>query len=90
MKFLKVTLQAIVYDDFAYAEKIEDNITGTTRWSILHTMIFKYREKFYQSTYLTGATEQQDEQPYEYDADAIECPEVRAHETTTIEWIPVE
>ena len=90
MKFLKVTLRKIVYNDFAFAELIEDKIVDTSRWSVLHVMIFKYKDKFYTSSYSVGATEQQDEQPYQYAADSIECPEVRAHEVMTIEWVLVE
>lgn len=37
MKFKKEVLQAIVYDDCINADKVDDTITGTTRWSILHT-----------------------------------------------------
>ena len=39
-------------------------------------MIFRYGTKFYTSTYSEGATEMQDEYPYEYDGDEVECKEV--------------
>ena len=89
MKFKREVLKAIVYDDCINAKKVEDTITGTTRWSILHTMVFEYVGKFYRSTYSEGATEQQDERPYEYDPEEIECPEVEPIEIPVRQWIKV-
>jgi hypothetical protein len=51
-------------------------ILGKRRWSIDVYIVFKHEDKFYQSTYSYGATESQDESPYEYDDDEIECEEV--------------
>jgi len=90
MKFKKEMLQELVYDDCLLAEKIEDNITGTTRWSILHEMIFKYNDKFYIVQYSIGATEMQEERPFEYSADEIECPEVEQKEVKVKKWILLE
>ena len=39
-------------------------------------MVFKFDGKFYITSYGRAATECQDEQPYEYDEDDIECQEV--------------
>ena len=89
MKFKKEVLQAIVYDDCINADKVEDIITGTTRWSILHVMIFEYKGKFYRSEYAEGATEMQDERPFEIAADKIECPEVKQKEVMIKKWVLV-
>lgn len=90
MKFKKEMLQDLSYDDCPDAEKIEETIIDKTRWSIIYKMIFKFEDKFYLSTYKVGATEQQDECPYEYDSDEIECQEVKAQEVTTIKWVPIK
>lgn len=75
MKFAKEFLQQL--DDEPTAEIVEDIITDNSRWSIHHRRVFKFEDKFYLTHYSVGATEMQDEQPYEYDSDEIECPEVR-------------
>lgn len=90
MKFKKEVLQAIIYDDCINADKVGDTIQTSTRWSILHTMIFKYKDKFYMADYSVGATELQEERPYEYAADKIECPEVELKEVMIKKWVLVE
>jgi hypothetical protein len=80
MKFDKDVMIDIAYGDCPDGyEKMEDKIVETTRWSILHSMVFKFEGKFYQSSYWVGATEQQDESAYEHDGDGegmIRCTEV--------------
>lgn len=68
---------------------IEDDIIDTTRWSIVHEIVFENNGKFYMTTYSEGATECQDERPWEYD-DEIECTEVELKEVKVKKWIPVE
>ena len=84
MKFSKEFLRNL--DD----EIISDQIIENTRWSILHERIFKHDGKFYQTIYSVGATEIQDESPYEYDGDEIECTEVRPVEKVVIVYEPVQ
>ena len=67
---------------------IKDEITGTGRWSIFHNIIFEYDGKFYQTSYSVGATEEQDESPWEY-KDEVECTEVELKEVKVKKWIPV-
>lgn len=71
-------------DDLEDFEVISDEVYDTTRWSILYEKVFKYQGKFYVTCYSVGATESQDERPYEYDPDEIECPEVYPHLVTTV------
>ena len=68
---------------------IEDDIIDTTRGSIVHEIVFENNGKFYMTTYSEGATECQDERPWEYD-DEIECTEVELKEVKVKKWIPVE
>lgn len=46
-----------------------------SRWSCGGWVVFKYKGKHYQADYTYGATEVQDEQPWE-DDDEVTCPEV--------------
>ena len=81
MKFTKEFLR-----DIYGKAVIEDSITGTSRWSIHHYRIFEHEGKFYETRYSTGATEMQDESPYENEPDEIECAEVRKVEKTVLAW----
>ncbi len=62
---------------------IEDKIVDNTRWSIVHDLVFKFEGKFYTTNYSRGATEQQDERPWEYEEEVV-CQEVRPVEKTII------
>lgn len=70
MKFKKTDLLNEVF------EEVYDNIIDHSRWSIGYEKVFKHEGKFYITYYSRGATEYQDESPYEYDGDEIECAEV--------------
>lgn len=89
MKFRKEFLQAVVYDDSDTANKVSDEIVGTGRWSIDHELVFEYEGKHYRVTYAEGATEMQDERPFEYSSNEIECQEVVETYTLTTIWKPV-
>lgn len=88
--FSKKMMQEIAYDDYSEANLIEDNIVEVSRWSIIHEIIFEYKEKFYKSSYSKGATEMQDESPYEYDEDMINCTEVEQKEIMVKQWVEVK
>lgn len=55
---------------------ISDTYCDHRRWSVGSEIIFEYHGKFYKSRYYVGATESQEEHPWEYE-DEVECPEVR-------------
>lgn len=63
-----------------------DEITDTSRWSIHHRIIFDYQGKFYQAHYSEGATEMQDESPWEHE-DEVECVEVELKEVKVKKWV---
>lgn len=75
--------------DLPYSNTVVDQIIDTTRWSIVHKIVFEDNGKFYQTTYSEGATEMQDERPWEYD-DEVECTEVELREVKVKKWMPVE
>ena len=58
-------------DKFIYEE-----ITGRTRWSILYWSVFEHDGEYWAVEYSDGATELQDERPWEYDGNEITCSKV--------------
>lgn len=84
-KFSKEYLQE---RDLPYSA-ILDKIIDTSRWSIIHEIVFEDNGKFYSTMYSEGATEMQDESPWEYD-NIIECTEVELKEVKVKKWVPVE
>ena len=85
----KFTKEYLVCElDLPYAA-ISDKIIDTSRWSIYHEIIFEDNGKFYSTTYSVGATEMQDERPWEY-VETVECTEVELKEVKVEKWVPVE
>lgn len=76
MLFKKRELQDLVWGESDILELISDETIDTTRWSIIHEIVFMYAGKFYKTTYSIGATEYQNEKPFEDDPDEIEIKEV--------------
>lgn len=74
--------------DLPYGNAIVDRIIDTTRWSIVHEIVFEDNGKFYQTTYSEGATEMQYERPWECE-DEVECEEVELREVKVKKWMPV-
>lgn len=67
---------------------IKDTIIDNSRWSIIHEIVFEDKGKFYMTTYSVGATESQDESPWEYDNE-VECAEVELKEVKIKKWVKV-
>ncbi|ATO52133.1 hypothetical protein BrL25_19035 [Brevibacillus laterosporus DSM 25] len=65
---------------------ILDQIVDQSRWSIHHDIIFKWIDgKYYSTGYSVGATECQDERPWEYENE-VECTEVHQVEKMVKVW----
>lgn len=73
MKFSKQFLIETLDSD----RDVLDEITEHGRWRILHHRVFEWEGKFYCANYTVGATEYQEESPYEYEKDEVDCPEMR-------------
>lgn len=90
MEFKKEDLQELSYsregDSFEEFEVVKNEISDTSRWSVHYYMIFKFKDKFYETGYSVGATESQDESAYEYAKDLIDCTEVEPFEKTITEY----
>jgi hypothetical protein len=82
MLFKKEFLQNI--EDNEDVEIISTTLEDNGRWSLFYKRIFKFEDKFYETYFSRGATECQDESPYEYDDDEIDCAEVFPVEKTII------
>lgn len=90
MKFNKEDLCELVYQGEPEGfEVISREFSWNSRWSLHYEMVFKYEDKYYLTTYSVGATESQDESPYQYEPDEIECQEVVPVEVVTIKYKPV-
>lgn len=76
-------------DPDADVEVIEDTITSTSRWSVHHDLVFRLGPTHYSTSYSVGATEQQNERPWEYEEE-VECVEVRAVQKTITAWEPID
>lgn len=86
MKLPKSAMTGILYEGLG--EIILDTIIDHTRWSVCHELIFKYQDKYYSAGYSVGATEHQDESPWEYDEE-VECTEVHKVPKMIEVWEPI-
>ncbi len=58
-----------------------DEICDHRRWSVGHYVIFRYEGRLWRTNYSVGATESQDETPWQYDEEVV-CHEVEEYEKT--------
>jgi hypothetical protein len=82
----------ILYGDHKHTNNrvVRDEIIGIGRWNTEHSLVFQLANgKYYETTYSKGATEYQEERPFEYD-DRVECIEVAPYEKAIINYKPVE
>lgn len=66
---------------------IRNELVDTSRWSTHYELVFSSADdgKTYLTTYSTGSTECQDEQPWEYE-DKVTCYEVEPVEVKRIDY----
>jgi hypothetical protein len=90
--FTKQELLDILEEENESAEIVKDELVDTSRWSIIYDLIFRIDGKFYRTNYSVGATESQDEGPWEwFDYDSkIACEEVEPYEKTVIDYRAVK
>lgn len=95
MEFEKEVLQELAWrssgetlndEGKQYTVKV-NKIVGNTRWATEHELVFEADGRFYETSYRRGATEYQDEAPFEYEGDMIECREVIPVEVVAIEYV---
>jgi len=88
MKFKKEDLQEMVCEDSLELTHIKDKIIDAGRWSIHHSVVFQYENRYFRTVYSVGATEYQDERPFQEDPDLIECTEVVRVERRVWDYVP--
>jgi len=64
---------------------LEDTISGHSRWAVSHKLIVQIGGKFYRTYYSTGATEYQDERPWQ-DDDTVTFTEIHKVPKTIEVW----
>lgn len=86
MNFRKEDLINLVEENYkGEIEVMQIELVDTTRWSIVYSLVLKFKNRFYQTSFTRGATENQDESPFEYEDDEIDCSEVtRVEKTVTV------
>lgn len=91
MQLTKEQAQDIVCRQTTW-EKVDSNLVDRTRWSVVYEEIWKNPTdaKCYQFSFCRGATESQEERPYEYESEPIEVPEVKQVEKTVLVWEEVK
>lgn len=91
-QFEKSLLREIIADDAEGYSVVESNILDTSRWSVYHECVFDRRSDgmMFRTQYSIGATEYQDESPYEYDGDVIEVEVVEPINVVVRKYVPVE
>lgn len=67
---------------------ISDEIVDNSRWSIIHEIIVSLEGKFYQANYSVGATESQDESPWEYENE-VEFFEVEPKQVMVTQYVRI-
>lgn len=89
--FDKQQLLDILGEDDENFEILENEMIDKSRWSIHYNLVFKELDsgKLYETSYSVGATESQDERPWEYETE-IKCVEVEPVEVVTIKFKPVQ
>lgn len=81
------------WEDFDLSfELVQEELVDTSRWSHIYERVYKDLSsgKYYLTSYSTGATERQDESPYEDDEDEIELVEVEPYEVKIIQYREVK
>jgi len=90
MKLLSDEARDVVWGDHEDWEKVESEVVDNNRWSIIHEGVFKHipTGKNYKVDWCVGATEMQDEKPFEYE-DEVEFVEVEQKPVTVMRWVTV-
>ncbi len=90
MKLTSEEGQQIVYDDHADWESLENTkeVDEGGRWTTGYTQVFKHKPtgEHYQLSWASGATEMQEEQPFEYSEPE---PVLMVEKTIEVkQWVP--
>jgi hypothetical protein len=90
MKFSKQNLiEAIFEDDESVLKVIQNTHDFSSRWEEHRIVILQEQTtgRYFKTWYSVGLTEQQNTQPFEFEADMIECIHVVPSEKIIIEYV---
>jgi hypothetical protein len=88
MEFPKTELQELLQGDSETLIEVSNTIIDHSRWSVHYELIFKDQEgRYFRTSYSKGATEYQDESPFEYDKAMIECTQVKQQFVKVATWV---
>ncbi len=64
----KEEAREVIWEDHDDFDLVRDDLVDTSRWSEIHDVVIKRLSdgKFFMDSYSVGATEMQDESPWEY------------------------
>lgn len=85
---MKFKTADLLEDDVPY-DPVHDEIIGHGRWTVEHRIVFARDGKFWQTEYNVGATENQEQQPWEYETE-VECREVVLQRVLVDKWMVVK
>ena len=68
---------------------VEDKIVDTTRWTVVHEVVFAYEGRHYRVDVHAPATERQDDMDPFNECDPVTCIEVEQVERLVKVWEPV-
>lgn len=85
----KEEARRIVWEDTSDFILVESSVTDTSRWSIQHEGICQHieSEKYYFIDWSVGATEMQDEGPFEYHKGDVTLTEAIQKEVKIMKWV---
>lgn len=84
--FPKSDLRSLAYgDNLPGYTPVLDEVVSTGRWSIDHRQVFIYDGLYYETFYSEGATENQDEEPYEYTSREVEPGRIKVTPVRAVE-----
>jgi hypothetical protein len=93
MKLTAEEARAVIYEDTDDWSKLyeTETISNHSRWAVGVECVFQHLPtgKFYEFYWERGATEYQDQQPYEYEK-FVEPIEVVEKEVVIKQWVPAE
>lgn len=94
-KFPKDVLREVISDDARESyclERIENEIYDTSRWSNHYELIFRDTNggHYWKTYYSVGATESQDEDPFEFEDGMIDCIQVEPVEVLVTQYVAVK
>ena len=88
----KEQAREIVYGDSAEFTMISEEICSVSRWSIHYDGVCQHREtgKYYLISWETGATELQDEEPFDYEDGPVVLIEAAPTVVTTVKYFAIK